>query len=172
MDQNIDLSAVLALVAAVVLIVFTGYLIINNIFRIAVANDVRFYGLLKTIGTTGRQIKRIILLQAGMLSLVGIPIGIGVGYFLGLMITWVVVPNMDFMDRVSSMNPLIFVGPLFCLGYGISVLRQTAPDGGKGISDRGAAVYGRLSGQEEGSESQGRSFYPEDGVGQSGQKQE
>lgn len=113
MDQNIDLSAVLALVAAVVLIVFTGYLIINNIFRIAVANDVRFYGLLKTIGTTGRQIKRIILLQAGMLSLVGIPIGIGVGYFLGLMITWVVVPNMDFMDRVSSMNPLIFVGAAF-----------------------------------------------------------
>ena len=93
--------------------VFAGYLIINNIFRIAVANDVRFYGLLKTIGTTGRQIKRIILLQAGMLSLVGIPIGIGVGYFLGLMITWVVVPNMDFMDRVSSMNPLIFVGAAF-----------------------------------------------------------
>ena len=110
MGQNMDLSVVLALIAAVLLIVFTGYLIINNIFRIAVANDVRFYGLLKTIGTTGRQIKRIILLQAGMLSLIGIPVGAAAGYFLGLMITRVVVPNMDYMDSVSSMNPLIFVG--------------------------------------------------------------
>lgn len=109
-DHNMDPSVVLALAAAVILIVFTGYLIINNIFRIAVANDVRFYGLLKTIGTTGRQIKRIILLQAGMLSLIGIPIGVTAGYILGLMITRVVVPNMDGMDNVSSMNPLIFVG--------------------------------------------------------------
>lgn len=110
LDQNMDLTVVLALVAAVLLIVFTGYLIINNIFRIAVASDVRFYGLLKTVGTTGRQIKRIILLQAGMLSLAGIPIGVAAGYFLGLMITRVILPNMDFMDRVDSMNPLIFVG--------------------------------------------------------------
>ena len=110
MGQNMDFSIVLAFIAAALLIIFTGYLIINNIFRIAVANDVRFYGLLKTIGTTGRQIKRIILLQAGMLSLIGIPVGAAAGYFLGLMITRVVVPNMDYMDSVSSMNPLIFVG--------------------------------------------------------------
>lgn len=58
---------------------------------------------------TGRQIKRIILLQAGMLSLIGIPIGVAAGYILGLMITRAVVPNMDVMDNVSSMNPLIFV---------------------------------------------------------------
>ena len=111
MDQNMDFSAVMALVAGVLLIVFTGYLIINNIFRIAVANDVRFYGLLKTIGTTGRQIKRIILLQAGMLSLIGIPVGLAAGYLLGVVIKGTVVAGiMDVMDNVNSFNPLIFIG--------------------------------------------------------------
>ena len=42
------------------LVIFTGYLIIYNIFQISVAGDIRFYGLLKTIGTTPRQLKRII----------------------------------------------------------------------------------------------------------------
>ncbi len=46
--------------------IFTGYLIIYNIFQISVAGDIRFYGLLKTIGTTPRQ--RIIR-QAGTSTL-------------------------------------------------------------------------------------------------------
>ena len=33
-------------------ILVTGYLIIYNIFQISVISDIRFYGLLKTIGTT------------------------------------------------------------------------------------------------------------------------
>lgn len=51
-------------VIALLLIIFTGYLIIYNIFRISVVKDIRFYGLLKTIGATGRQIRQIIRRQA------------------------------------------------------------------------------------------------------------
>ena len=46
--------------AVLLLIIFTGYLIIYNVFQISVTNDIRFYGLLKTIGTTPRQLRRII----------------------------------------------------------------------------------------------------------------
>ena len=110
MGENMDPGMVLALMAAVLLIIFTGYLIINNIFRIAVSNDVRFYGLLKTIGTTGRQIKRIILLQAAALSTIGIPMGAVAGYLLGTAIVRVTAANMDGIDKVISVNPLIFLG--------------------------------------------------------------
>lgn len=47
--------------AGVLLIVLSGYLIIYNIFYISIIRDVKFYGLLKTIGTTNQQIKRLIL---------------------------------------------------------------------------------------------------------------
>ena len=34
-----------------------GYLIIYNVFQISVIKDIRYYGLLKTIGTTGPQVE-------------------------------------------------------------------------------------------------------------------
>ena len=60
-----------AVAAFLLLVIFTGYLIIYNIFQISVAGDIRFYGLLKTIGTTPRQLKRIIRQQALLLCLIG-----------------------------------------------------------------------------------------------------
>ena len=41
-------------------IVISGYLIIYNILYIAVIKNIQFYGLLKTIGTSPKQIKRIV----------------------------------------------------------------------------------------------------------------
>ncbi len=110
LGEDIDPSTVLALIAALLLIIFTGYLIIYNIFQISVAGDVRFYGLLKTIGITGRQIKRIIFIQACALSAIGIPIGILLGYGLGMAITHVVAANMNGIKEEYSVSPLIFLG--------------------------------------------------------------
>lgn len=81
--ENIDPGTILAIAAMLLLIVFTGYLIIYNVFQISVANDIRFYGLLKTIGTTPSQISRMIRLQALLLSLLGIPLGLVGGWFVG-----------------------------------------------------------------------------------------
>ena len=109
-EDSIDISTVLALIAVMLLIVFTGYLIIYNIFQISVSNDVRFYGLLKTIGTTGRQIKRIISLQAFFLSALGIPIGLAVGYGAGVAMTGVVVSQLNGVKLTYSVSPIIFLG--------------------------------------------------------------
>ena len=78
-----DIQPVVILAAVLVLILITGYLIIYNVFQISVANDIRFYGLLKTIGTTARQLRRILLYQALWLSLAGIPLGLVLGYAAG-----------------------------------------------------------------------------------------
>ena len=85
MSENFtgDPGTALAIAGALALIILTGYLIIYNIFQISVIKDIRFYGLLKTIGATGRQIKRVIRRQALALSLLGIPAGLLIGFFLG-----------------------------------------------------------------------------------------
>ena len=59
------------------LIMFTGYLIIYNVFQISVTSDIRFYGLLKTIGTTGKQIRRMIRRQAYILVALRHPARVG-----------------------------------------------------------------------------------------------
>ncbi len=59
-----DATTLIAILTFLALVIFTGYLIIYNIFQISVTGDIRFYGLLKTIGVTPRQLKRIIRQQA------------------------------------------------------------------------------------------------------------
>lgn len=61
-------------------IILSGYLIIYNIFYINVVADIRYYGLLKTIGTTGKQLRCMVHGQALFLSAVGIPIGLVAGF--------------------------------------------------------------------------------------------
>jgi len=109
-EDAIDISTVFALIAVMLLIIFTGYLIIYNIFQISVSNDVRFYGLLKTIGTTGKQIRRIISLQAFLLSALGIPIGLAFGYGVGVLMTGIVVSQLDGIMLAYSVSPIIFLG--------------------------------------------------------------
>ena len=61
-----------------------GYLIIYNIFQISVTADVQFYGKLKTLGATNRQNKKLIYGQANRLCLIGIPVGLVLGWLLGV----------------------------------------------------------------------------------------
>ena len=92
------------------LIIFTGYLIIYNVFQISVTNDIRFYGLLKTIGTTPRQLRRIIRIQALVLSLAGIPLGLVLGWLIGSRLTPAIVSQLDGVVPVTSVSPVIFIG--------------------------------------------------------------
>lgn len=99
----------LAVAALALLIGFTGYLIIYNVFQISVTNDIRFYGLLKTIGTTPRQLRRIIRHQALALSLAGIPLGLAAGWLVGGQLTPVVIAQLDGVVSVVSVDPVIFL---------------------------------------------------------------
>ena len=80
-----DSGLMMWLVAGVfgVLFMFCGYLLIYNVFEIAVTNDIRQYGLLRTVGTTSRQIRRLVNRQALYLFLIGTPLGLLLGTLLG-----------------------------------------------------------------------------------------
>lgn len=92
-----------------VLVFMAGYLIIYNIFQISVATDIAFYGKLKTLGTTKKQIRRLILSQANRLCLIGIPVGLLLGYLLGAVLVPVLVAGMGERPVVSA-APVIFIG--------------------------------------------------------------
>ena len=100
------------------LILAAGYLIIYNVFYISVAQDTRYYGLLKTIGTTGRQLKVLVRKQALQLSVIGIPLGLIAGYLLGVCLMPVILSMTILADYAAySASPLIFGGAaLFALG--------------------------------------------------------
>lgn len=107
----VDSATILFVVVFILMFVACGYLLIYNIFDISVMQDVRQYGLLRTIGTSPRQIKSLVNRQAVRLTLIGLPAGLAAGFFAG----WMMLPaGMDtFGYSVSaaqvSASPLVFV---------------------------------------------------------------
>lgn len=91
------------------LVFIAGYLIIYNIFQISVTADVQFYGKLKTLGTTTRQLKKLIYNQANRLCIVGIPAGLILGWLLGTVLVPVLMGSMEGTAVVSA-SPMIFIG--------------------------------------------------------------
>lgn len=110
LSSNMDFGMIVSIAAVIVLIVITGYLIIYNVFQISVVGDIRFYGLLKTIGTTGKQIRRMIRWQALLLSLCGIPIGLLLGWLFGAKLTPVILNQLNgVVADTVSLHPAVFV---------------------------------------------------------------
>ena len=110
LSDKLDPAVAAIIVGVLALILLTGYLIIYNVFQISVAGDIRFYGLLKTIGTTPRQLRRIIRTQALLLSLIGIPAGLLLGWLLGGVLTPVITARLNGVTTVVSVSPLLFAG--------------------------------------------------------------
>ena len=82
--QSNSATIVLPLAAIIVFIIISGYLLIYNILYISISRDTQFYGQLKTIGTTKRQIKRIVRSQIFRTAVIGIPSGLIVGGIVSL----------------------------------------------------------------------------------------
>lgn len=108
MNQNI-MKEVIPMLICMVLVFASGYLIIYNIFQISVATDIRFYGKLKTLGTSKKQLKKMIYGQANRLSLIGIPIGIVLGYVLGVVLVPMMITGTGTKAAVS-VTPYVFIG--------------------------------------------------------------
>ena len=104
-DSYIYIGLFLVLIAA------SGYLIIYNIFQISVVNDISYYGLLKTIGVTGKQLKKMVRIQSLLLCIVGIPLGIGLGTMVGSFLSPTVLQSTIFsaVSDSFSYSPLIWV---------------------------------------------------------------
>ena len=108
--DGIDLEMAAAAAALLILIIMTGYLIIYNIFRISVSSDIRYYGLLKTVGVTPRQLRRIVRQQAMMLCAEGCPAGLVIGYLAGRVLMPVIMESTSLGTSCVevSISPVIF----------------------------------------------------------------
>ncbi len=79
----LDPVAMVVCAAATILFMLSGYLIIYNIFDLNLISDMKEYGLLKTVGTSGKQIRQMVKLRTRRLCLIAIPIGLAIGCGIG-----------------------------------------------------------------------------------------
>ena len=91
------------------LVFASGYLIIYNIFQISVSADIRFYGRLKTLGVSAKQLRKILYGQANRICLLGIPAGLLCGFLLGMVLVPVMITGIEGGATLSA-NPYVFIG--------------------------------------------------------------
>lgn len=117
-DSESILLASISIVAIIGgFIVFSGYLLIYNILYIAVSKNIQFYGLLKTIGTSPKQIKKIVIGQGLRLAVIGIPIGVALSVLVSYLIVPSAIEGMSSGTYYASMMPSgIYFTPLVFLG--------------------------------------------------------
>ena len=98
-------SMIISLAVIVIALIMVGSIaLIYNAFSISVAERTKQFGLLSSVGATKKQLRRMVITEALMVSVVGIPLGIlaGVG---GIGITLVFVGN-KFQALVGYPIPL------------------------------------------------------------------
>lgn len=118
--RNSDNSLSLLLSIIIFFVFFSGYLLIYNVIYISVSKDIRFYGLLKTIGTTKKQIKRLVQWQILKLCGIGIPLGL----FVGATASFVIIPMSlkTLFPTIVDKNILISFSPFIFIGAAIFTL--------------------------------------------------
>ena len=102
------------IILLVFFIIGSGYLLIYNVLYISISRDTRFYGLIKTLGTTEKQIKTLVKRQALTFGCIGIPIGVILAGVLSFGIVPVILENAfdsgkSIMDAEMFFHPSIFI---------------------------------------------------------------
>lgn len=116
-DSSFDFKTFLPFLAFLILVIVAGYLIINNIFKISVNEDIKLLGLLKTIGMTKPQIKKLVHLESIAASLSSIIVGDIVGISIGKIILNKIFANNEMLTDVKLSLALIIIIILFSTAF-------------------------------------------------------
>ncbi len=108
-EDSDNISTFFIVICLALAIVVLGYLIIYNVFYISMRNDTRYYGVLRTLGMSKQEIKKLVYGEIGAISVVAIPLGVVAGYFLTMYAFPQITSTLNLAIEFESVNPLIFV---------------------------------------------------------------
>ena len=82
------------------IIVFTSVFCIKNSFDISITEKIKQYGMLRSVGATKKQIKRNVFYEATILGLIGIPLGVLLGYLASYIL--IIISNYYLSDMLQA----------------------------------------------------------------------
>lgn len=112
-DTNGSITTYFVLGLLVLFLMFAGYLLIYNVMYISISKDVHFFGMLKTVGTTSKQIRHIVTGQVFRLCLIGLPFGCLAAASVSLLLIPAIIANSGIeTGAIVSFSPLIYIGAI------------------------------------------------------------
>lgn len=114
-SNNNDTMKTMYLLVGIILgiIVVTSVFVIRNSFEISITEKMRQFGMLSSIGATKKQIRKSVLFEGFILGIVGIPIGIILGY--SVIHILILFTNTILSDMISGTDKFVVDIPLFAI---------------------------------------------------------
>lgn len=110
-----SLGVVVSIVIGI--IVFTSVFCIKNSFDISITEKIKQYGMLRSVGATKKQIKRNVFYEATILGLIGIPLGILLGFIASYIL--IIISNYYLTDMLSAGLKLEFAFSMIAVSVAI-----------------------------------------------------
>jgi len=108
--QGVNYSVMgLTLTFIILFLMLTGFMLIYNVMYLSVSKDIRFYGLLKTLGTTPRQLRRLVNGQVLWLYAPGVVVGLGLAAAISFALVPAFLTGIP-TGTVVSFSPWIYAG--------------------------------------------------------------
>ena len=123
----VSLEQVLGLLGFTALLILVGScLFVSNILSLSVQHDIRFYGMLKTLGTSPRQLRTLVRAKAILAALGGLVPGLLAAMLLCLEVVPRVLEtltndNMSAMPRTVNFYPVIFLGTILFVALTVAL---------------------------------------------------
>lgn len=125
-DVNDLVGLYMVLSVIIGIVVISTIAVIYNSFQISVVERIKEFGLLRAVGTTPKQIRKIIVREATLLSSIGVPIGLLFGviaiYCIDLVFKFIGGENLDFIKLSISPMVLIISGVIGIVSIYVSAL--------------------------------------------------
>ncbi|MGN0144614.1 MAG: FtsX-like permease family protein [Clostridium sp.] len=114
-DSSDSLSIIVVTSFICIIIILSAYFIICNVFSISVDNDIRYYGMLKTLSVTDKEIRYILNKQINIIMSVSILIGLIIGNIVGRFIAPSILSTMDGLKDFYEPSPIILPSAIIIL---------------------------------------------------------
>jgi len=115
-------SSLMGIVAfVIILIVVSTVAVIYNSFNISVIERISQFGLLRSVGATPKQIRRIVLKEAAILSVISIPIGLVSGVFAMKIVFYIIGLIQSEADLLNEME-ITFSSSVFLISTIIGLI--------------------------------------------------
>ncbi|MDR0898317.1 MAG: ABC transporter permease [Oscillospiraceae bacterium] len=110
-------------IAAVLLVVvvLASVIVVSSAFRLSAGERIRQFGMLKSVGATKRQIRASVLDEGLFLTCIGIPLGVGLGLLVDVLMIPVINGMLNDLNSINS-NALIFQFIVSWEGIALSAL--------------------------------------------------
>lgn len=125
-DTGYSVQLLIGIAGLILVTCFCAYLLIYNIMYLSVSGNIRYYGLLQTVGMTGRQVYRLVLRQMMHVAAIGITGGIFFGSIVSFFLIPATVHTLGIQSKQAgeievAFHPVIFLMTILLTGLTVYI---------------------------------------------------